>query len=79
MFLPTETQFQILMLLEKGLSNQAIARRVSLSVAGVEYHLGRLFEQTSTSNRVALVVWWREYRSVNPFTRDEAQPMSNRL
>ena len=69
MFLPTETQVRILMLLEKGRSNREIGRALSLSVAGVEYHLARLFRQTGTTSRVSLALWWREYRAVNPFER----------
>jgi DNA-binding NarL/FixJ family response regulator len=36
MFLPTETQVRVLLLLEKGRSNSEIARALSLNVAGVE-------------------------------------------
>jgi DNA-binding CsgD family transcriptional regulator len=65
MFLPTETQVRVLLLLEKGRSNSEIARALSLNVAGVEYHLARLLKLTGASNRVALALWWREYRSAN--------------
>ena len=56
MFLPTQTQFRIHELLQQGLGNKALAARLSVTQAGIEYHVHRLFTQTGTSNRVALAV-----------------------
>lgn len=69
MFLPTETQFAILELLQRGLSNKTLAARLSVTEAGIEYHVHRLFAKTGTSNRVELAIWWQAYRRVNPFER----------
>jgi DNA-binding NarL/FixJ family response regulator len=70
MFMPTETQFRILELLKQGQSNKAMAHKLSLSVAAIEYHMHRLFDLTGTANRVELAVWWKDYSRVNPFDRD---------
>ncbi len=68
-FMPTETQFEVLEQLGKGHSNKEIARALNLTVAAVEYHMHRLFDLTNTANRVELALWWVEYRAVNPFDR----------
>ena len=69
MVILSETQVRIMVLLEKGRSNREIGVALHLSVAGIEYHMGRLFQKTGATSRVSLALWWREYRQVNPFER----------
>jgi DNA-binding NarL/FixJ family response regulator len=68
-FLPTEIQVEILEYVARGASNKVIASKTHRSVAAVEYHVHRLFEQTGCSNRVELALWWQDYRRSNPFDR----------
>jgi len=58
----TLRQRDILRLLQQGLDNQAIARRMGLSVKTIENHLTRLYRQLNVQSRLEAV----NYVSLNP-------------
>ena len=52
----TERQMDVLKLLIKGLSNKLIARELGLSDNTVKVHLGHVFRQLGTSNRLQTIL-----------------------
>ncbi len=52
----TERQLDVLKLLIKGLSNKLIARELGLSDNTVKVHLGHVFRQLGTSNRLQTIL-----------------------
>jgi DNA-binding NarL/FixJ family response regulator len=51
----TERQYELLACLQQGLDNQAIARRMGLSIKTIENHLTRLYRQLHVQSRLEAV------------------------
>jgi DNA-binding NarL/FixJ family response regulator len=60
----TPRQRDILRLLQQGLDNQAIARRMGLSVKTVENHLTRLYRQLNVQSRLEAVNYVTQHPEV---------------
>ena len=60
----TPRQGDILRLLQDGLDNQTIARRMKLSIKTVENHLTRLYRQLDVQSRLEAVNYVRQYPEV---------------
>lgn len=56
----TARQQQVAALVASGLTNDQVARRLSITPRTVRKHLGDLFERTGTDSRTALTAWWRQ-------------------
>ncbi|MDX2053681.1 MAG: helix-turn-helix transcriptional regulator [Polyangiaceae bacterium] len=52
----TRTQQEVVLLLLKGLSNNAIACSLNRSVKTVEAHITTIFKKTASPNRIALMI-----------------------
>jgi len=58
----TSYEQQILILLEKGLSNSSISNRIGKSVNTVKYHLKNIYKKLGATNRVEAIL---KYKSLN--------------
>lgn len=68
----TTRQRDILGLLRQGLDNQAIARRMGLSIKTVENHLTRLYRQLNVQSRLEAVNYVIQYPQVLAMSGQEA-------
>ncbi len=60
----TERQFEILLLIKDGLTNDVIARRLGISKNTVACHIQRMFLRLRTPNRAAAVaLYYRRFPS----------------
>lgn len=59
-FALTAREIDVLFLIEKGLSNEEISRKLHISVSTVKTHISSIFQKLSTKNRVAAVSVARE-------------------
>ena len=55
----TRRQRQVALLVESGLTNDQIARRLGISPRTVRKHLEDLFERTGARTRTQVALWWR--------------------
>ena len=62
----TETEREVCRLVSEGLSNEAAAGRLTISVRTVETHLTNIYRKTGRKGRLALVTWWREFEQARP-------------
>jgi HD-GYP domain-containing protein (c-di-GMP phosphodiesterase class II) len=53
----TDREVEVLTLLAKGLTNKAIARRLSISPKTVQHHVAHVFEKTGVTSRAAAAVY----------------------
>ncbi len=56
----TGRQRQVAMLVEAGLSNDQIARRLGIAPRTVRKHLEDLFDRTGARTRTQVALWWRQ-------------------
>ena len=56
----TRRQRQVAVLIEAGLTNDQIARRLGISSRTVRKHIEDLFEHTGARSRTQVAVWWRQ-------------------
>lgn len=68
----TTRQREILRLLQRGLDNQTIARRMGLSVKTVENHLTRLYRQLNVQSRLEAVNYVLQHPEVLALSGQEA-------
>lgn len=68
----TTRQIDILRLLQEGLDNQSIARRMGLSVKTIENHLTRLYRQLSVQSRLEAVHYAMQHPEVLAISGREA-------
>jgi DNA-binding NarL/FixJ family response regulator len=68
----TNRQIDILRLLQEGLDNQSIARRMGLSVKTVENHLTRLYRQLNVQSRLEAVRYATQHPEVLAISGHEA-------
>lgn len=61
----TERQRELLLCLQEGLDNSAIARRTGLSVKTVENHLTRLYRQLGVQSRLEAVSYIRQHPALS--------------
>ncbi|MBM5791797.1 MAG: helix-turn-helix transcriptional regulator [Cyanobacteria bacterium M_surface_10_m1_298] len=54
---PTASERNVLVLLQRGLSNGGIAEQLLLSRRTVECHISHLLAKTGCSNRTQLLLW----------------------
>lgn len=54
----TARQQQVAALVASGLTNDQIARRLSISARTVRKHMGDLFERSGADSRAGLTAWW---------------------
>lgn len=73
----TKRQRDILQLLQQGLDNQSIARRLGLSVKTVENHLSRLYRQLNVQSRLEAVNYVRQHPEVLALSGQEALHLSD--
>lgn len=57
----TERQREILLLMEQGLSNKAIAKRLGVTLKTVAYHVSAIFDKLEVESRHEAVVWYQKY------------------
>lgn len=57
----TTRQAEIMELLQEGLDNNSIARRMNLSIKTIENHLTRLYRQLNVQSRMEAVNYMRQY------------------
>jgi DNA-binding CsgD family transcriptional regulator len=62
----TARQTEVIRLLERGLTNAEIAQTLGNAPSTVKTILERLYDRTSTSNRVELLAWWRARAARSP-------------
>ena len=55
----TERQRQVAGLVEAGLSNDQIARRLGITTRTVRKHVEDLFDRTGSRSRTQVALWWR--------------------
>ena len=60
----SEREVEIVEQLAKGLTNQEIARVLSISKRTVDNHVSNIFNKTGTKNRVALLNWAMDHGKV---------------
>ena len=72
----TSRQRDILRLLQQGLDNQAIARRMGLSVKTVEKHLTRLYRQLDVQSRLEAVNYVTQHPEVLALSGQTAAKLS---
>lgn len=53
----SEREWDILMLLIKGLSNKAIAARLEICEKTVEFHLHNIYQKLNVKSRAEAIVW----------------------
>jgi DNA-binding NarL/FixJ family response regulator len=53
----TSRELEIVALLARGLSNQAIAEKLHVETSTVKSHVGNISAKTDASNRVQIVIW----------------------
>lgn len=56
----TPRQWQVLLLLREGLSNEQIALRLGISLDGVKFHVSEILGKLGVSNRNEAANWQRE-------------------
>lgn len=56
----TRRQRQVVVLIESGLTNDQIARRLGISPRTVREHVEDLFERTGARTRTQVALWWRQ-------------------
>ena len=58
----TPREWEVHALLREGLSNQAIAERLSISLAGAKYHVSEILSKLGVASREEAAAWTREQR-----------------
>lgn len=57
----TEREREVLLLLEQGLSNKAIAGKLGVTLKTVAYHVSAIFDRLDVESRREAVAWYRKY------------------
>jgi DNA-binding NarL/FixJ family response regulator len=57
----TEREREVLLLMEKGLSNKAIAKRVGVTLKTVAYHVSSIFDRLDVESRHEAAAWYQKY------------------
>lgn len=57
----TQRQEQIAEMVARGMSNREIGMVLGLAERTIKYQLTMLYDQLGLSNRMRLVVWWRNH------------------
>ncbi|NWG35351.1 MAG: response regulator transcription factor [Chloroflexi bacterium] len=57
----TEREREVLLLMEKGLSNKAIAKRVGVTLKTVAYHVSAIFDRLDVESRHEAAAWYQKY------------------
>ena len=64
----TDREREVLSLMERGLSNKAIAKQLGITLKTVAYHLSVIFERLDVGSRYEAIAWHQKY-----FPKDEEQ------
>jgi DNA-binding CsgD family transcriptional regulator len=65
----TPRQWQVLVLLREGLSNEQIALRMGISVDGVKFHVSEILSKLGVGSRNEAAQWEGEQRTAAPSAR----------
>jgi DNA-binding NarL/FixJ family response regulator len=57
----TEREREVLLLMEQGLSNKAIAKQLNVTSKTVAYHISVIFERLDVESRYEAVAWHQKY------------------
>ena len=71
----TKRQKQIMVFLDRGMTNDEIACELTISPHTVKVHMWRLFQKLGVKNRLAAASWWRkdqQTETVNVFLLNAA-------
>ncbi len=57
----TEREREVLSLMEKGLSNKAIAKQLGVTLKTVAYHVSAIFDRLDVESRHEAIAWYQKY------------------
>ncbi len=57
----TEREREVLLLMEQGLSNKAIAKQLGVTLKTVAYHVSAIFDRLDVASRHEAAAWYRKY------------------
>ncbi len=57
----TEREREVLSLMEKGLSNKAIAKQLGVTLKTVAYHVSAIFDRLDLESRHEAIAWYQKY------------------
>ncbi|MFM7635739.1 MAG: LuxR C-terminal-related transcriptional regulator [Cyanobacteriota bacterium] len=60
----SEREIEIIQLVAEGLTNQEIAKRLTISKRTVDNHVSNIFAKTGAKNRVALLNWAMDHGKI---------------
>ncbi len=62
----TEREREVLSLMEKGLSNKAIAKQLGVTLKTVAYHVSAIFDRLDVESRHEAIAWYQKYFPKDP-------------
>ncbi len=62
----TEREREVLLLMEQGLSNKAIAKQLGVTLKTVAYHVSAIFDRLDVESRHEAIAWYQKYFPKDP-------------